>query len=63
MQALTEASALLLQTVQMWFQIFGRDSIVLSALGGFLFKIFKQVLFHVVVLIRSTMKCVCDKFQ
>ena len=63
MQALTEASALLFQTVQMRFQIFGRDFIVFSALGGFLFKVFKQVLFHVVVLIRPTMRCACDKFQ
>ena len=42
MQALTEASALLLQTAQMRFQMFGRDFIVFSALGGFLFKVLSR---------------------
>ena len=32
-------------------------------IGWFLVQDFKQVLFHMVVLIRTTMRCVCDKFQ
>ena len=36
------SSALLFQTVPMWFQIFGRDFIVFSALGVFLFKILSR---------------------
>ena len=32
-------------------------------IGWFFVQGFKQVLFHVVVLIRTTMRCDCDKFQ